>query len=75
MKRSMKAGEVAAVAIVRNPPEKVGTMQVIDLLLAQPKIGRVKANRILKTHAISPSKTVAGLADRQRQVLIEALQR
>lgn len=46
-------------------------MKVYDLLVTVPKIGRVKANRILTRGQISPSKTLAGLSDRQREFLLE----
>jgi hypothetical protein len=31
-----------------------------------PKVGRVKANRVLTSARISPSKTLGGLTERQR---------
>lgn len=52
-----------------DPPEWVLTMRVLDLLLAVPKVGRVKANRILSQARVSPSKTLGGLTDRQRREL------
>jgi hypothetical protein len=44
-------------------------------LLAVPKYGRVKVNRILTQCRISPSKTVGGLSERQRNELISFLRR
>jgi hypothetical protein len=43
------------------------------MLLAVPKIGRVKVNRLLAVARISPSKTIGGLSERQRTELIEPL--
>ena len=56
--------------ILGNPPEYVETAKVIDILMAVPKFGRVKAGRFLNTCKISPSKTVGGLSERQRTELI-----
>ena len=45
------------------------------MLLAVPKYGRVKANRILNQCRISPSKTIGGLSERQRTELVSLLRR
>ena len=50
--------------------EYVSTAKVVDILMAVPKFGRVKATRFLTTCKISQSKTVGGLSDRQRTELI-----
>jgi len=38
-----------------------------------PMIGRVKANAMLRRANVSPSKTIAGLSDRQRRELLALL--
>ena len=43
------------------------------MLLAVPKYGRVKTNRILNQCRISPSKTIGGLSERQRAELVSLL--
>ena len=58
-----------------SPPEYLETAKVFDMLLATPKFGRVKANKILQQCRISPSKTVGGLSERQRTELVELLRR
>jgi hypothetical protein len=52
------------------PPEYLQTAKVFDLLLAVPKYGRVKVNKILSQCRISPSKTLGGLSERQRGELV-----
>jgi hypothetical protein len=71
LKKDLKDGKVRVEAILREPPEFVETAKVIDILMAVPKFGRVKAARFLNTCRISQSKTVGGLSDRQRAELIE----
>jgi hypothetical protein len=66
----LKEGKVKIEQILGNPPEYVSTAKVIDILMAVPKFGRVKAARFLNTCRISQSKTVGGLSDRQRTELI-----
>ncbi|HYQ10674.1 MAG TPA: integration host factor, actinobacterial type [Gaiellaceae bacterium] len=70
LKKDLKEGKVKIEQILGNPPEYVSTAKVIDILMAVPKFGRVKATRFLNTCKISPSKTVGGLSDRQRGELI-----
>ncbi|HEX6951687.1 MAG TPA: integration host factor, actinobacterial type [Gaiellaceae bacterium] len=70
LKKDLKEGKVRIEQILGNPPEYVSTAKVIDILMAVPKFGRVKAARFLNTCRISQSKTVGGLSDRQRAELI-----
>jgi len=51
------------------------TTRLRDLLIAVPKIGPVKAARILAHCRIAHSKTLGGLTDRQRRELISLLHR
>ena len=75
LKRDLKAGRASIHGLLLDPPEWVETAKVFDMLLAVPKYGRVKANKILTTCRISPSKTIGGLSQRQRDELIASLRR
>lgn len=75
LKRDLKAGRASIHSLLLDPPEWVETAKVFDMLLAVPKYGRVKANKILTTCRISPSKTIGGLSQRQRDELIASLRR
>jgi hypothetical protein len=75
LKRDLKAGRAQIQALLLDPPEYLLTAKVFDLLLAVPKYGRVKANRILTQCRISPSKTIGGLSERQRNELVSFLRR
>lgn len=70
LKRDIKAQRVNVVDILTDPPQKAETMRVVDLLLSIPKLGRVKVNALVRRCRISPSKTVGGMSDRQRQDLV-----
>lgn len=65
-KRDVKAGRTPAVAGLVDPPACLESMRVVDLLVALPKVGRVKANKALVRCRISPSKTLGGMTERQR---------
>jgi len=70
LKKDLKDGRVQIESILNEPPDYVETAKVIDILMAVPKFGRVKAARFLNTCRISQSKTVGGLSDRQRAELV-----
>jgi hypothetical protein len=75
LKRDLKAGRQAIHELLIDPPPYLGTAKVFDLLLAVPKYGRVKVNKILSQCKISPSKTVGGLSERQRAELVAMMRR
>ena len=58
-----------------RPAEWLDSAKVFDIILAVPKYGRVKVNRILNQCRISPSKTIGGLSERQRAELVALLRR
>jgi hypothetical protein len=73
LKRDLKAGRQPIHALLLDPPEYLQTAKVFDLLLAVPKYGRVKVNKVLSQCRISPSKTLGGLSERQRGELVTLL--
>src|SRR5213082_3606745 len=75
LKRDLKAGRQPIHELLLQPPQYLGTAKVFDLLLAVPKYGRVKVNKILTQCKISPSKTVGGLSERQRRELVAFMRR
>ena len=75
LKRDLKAGRERINDLLLDPPEFIDTMKLFDLLLATPKYGRVKVNKLLVQCRISPSKTVGGLSQRQRTEIVSMLRR
>lgn len=75
LKKDLKAGKVKIDALLLDPPAWLGSAKVFDIMLAVPKYGRVKVNRILNQCRISPSKTIEGLSERQRAELVALLRR
>lgn len=73
LKRDLKAGRRQVVPLLLDPPEWLLTMKVAELLLAVPKVGRVKVGRAMHMAGCSPSKSVGGLSDRQRRMLVSLL--
>ncbi len=75
LKRDLKGGRQSIQTLLFDPPDYVETAKVFDMLLAVPKYGRVKVNKILTQCRISPSKTIGGLSERQRTELVALLRR
>jgi hypothetical protein len=75
LKRDLKGGRRSIHDLLLDPPEYVETAKVFDMLLAVPKYGRVKVNKVLQQCRISPSKTIGGLSQRQRTELVSMLRR
>lgn len=75
LKRDLKAGRVNVTDILNHPPEWAETMKIFDLLLAVPKFGRIKVNKLMNTCRISPSKTIGGMSDRQRNEMVLLISR
>lgn len=73
LKADLKARRTSPADVLLDVPEWAETMKVVTFLLATPKIGRVKAEKILRLNQISPSKTLAALSMRQRALLVGAL--
>jgi hypothetical protein len=75
LKKDLKDGRVQIESILLEPPDWVETAKVFDMLMAVPKLGRVKAARLLNSCRVSQSKTVGGLSERQRAELVSLFNR
>jgi S13-like H2TH domain len=71
LKQDLASGKLDLAGIVADPPEWAMSARVRDLLLALPRIGPVKAGRMLAQCGSARSKTLGGLTDRQRAKLID----
>ena len=70
LQKDLASGKIELAQILAQPPECLRTARVRDVLLALPKIGSVKADRILADCGIAHSKTLGGLTKRQRTELL-----
>jgi hypothetical protein len=75
LKKELASGTIELAQILAQPPECARTARVRDILLVLPKIGSVKAGRILADCGIAHSKTLGGLTERQRTELLNRLPR
>lgn len=75
LKRDIKAGRENVIHMLLDPPENIETMKIFNLMLSVPKMGRVKVDKLLRQCRISPSKTIGGMSERQRNELVLILRR
>lgn len=75
LKKQLKDGALSIAEVISSPPEYIQTAKVIDLLMAVPRCGKVRATRYLNQCRIAQGKTIGGLTERQRDELLELLAR
>lgn len=73
LKHDLKTGQVEAWPIIDDPGDELLTMHLYDLLLAVPRYGPHKATRLMVGVGVARGKTLGGLTDRQRAMLVDAL--
>lgn len=72
MKRELRAG-ADPVPLLQAPPQWLYSMKAYDFVLALPRVGPTKTAAIFRSCAIGRTKTVGGLGDRQRGVLVDVV--
>lgn len=72
LKQRLKAGEVGLADVLdrAQQDETVGRTKVADVLEALPKVGKVRARKIMERLDISPSRRLRGLGANQRERLL-----
>jgi hypothetical protein len=75
IKRSIKAGMLAATEILATCPDEVATMTVSELLCSQQRWGKARARKFLSPLAINENRALGKLTTRQRDEMAERLAR
>lgn len=72
MKQQLKAGEIGLPEVLQRADveETIGRTKVSAVLEAIPRVGKVRARRIMERLDISPSRRLRGLGGRQRARLL-----
>jgi hypothetical protein len=76
LKQQLKAGEIGFSEVLRraDSDEIIGKTKVSAVLEALPKVGKVRARKIMERLDISPSRRVRGLGANQREKLLRAFE-
>jgi hypothetical protein len=75
LKADLKRGDRSLADLLAHPPGYLVSAKVLEVIMALPRYGHMRATGLLESCRISPSKTVGGLTERQRRDLLRALQR
>ena len=75
LRNKLKRGDISFAEILEKENPVIGRMRVSYLLRSLPRIGKVKAEKIMEEVGIDESRRVQGLGKRQKEALLERLAR
>ena len=77
LKDDLKSGRVSLGQLLAKAgsDDTVGKMKVLAVLESLPGTGKVKARRLMEQVGISDTRRLQGLGAKQREVLLEAIER
>ena len=74
LKRDISAGRRAVADVVIDSPWEAESMSLSELLCSQRRWGRVRSRKLLSSAALNEAKKVGSLTERQRRILVHALE-
>jgi hypothetical protein len=74
LKRDVGAGRRAVTDVVIESPWEAESMRLSELLCSQRRWGRARSRKLLSSVALSEAKKVGTLTERQRRILVHALE-
>jgi hypothetical protein len=74
LKRDISAGRRSITQVIMDSPWEVDSMSLGELLCSQRRWGRARSRKLLSSTALSEGKQVGTLTERQRRILVAALE-
>jgi hypothetical protein len=74
MKRDISAGRRDVIEVILESPWEAESMSLSELLCSQRRWGRARSRKLLASAALSEGKRVGTLTERQRGILVGALE-
>jgi hypothetical protein len=74
LKRDISAGRRNITEVIMQSPWEVESMSLSELLCSQRRWGRARSRKLLSSTALSEGKRVGTLTERQRRILVAALE-
>jgi hypothetical protein len=74
LKREISAGRRSITEVITESPWEVESMSLGELLCAQRRWGRARSRKLLSSTSLSEGKRVGTLTERQRRILVAALE-
>ena len=74
LKRDVSAGRRKVTEVILDSPWEAVSMSLSELLCSQRRWGRARSRKLLSSIALNEAKRVGTLTDRQRRILVTALE-
>ena len=74
LKRAIGAGRCSVIDVIVESPWEADSMSLSELLCSQRRWGRARSRKLLSSAAISEGKKIGSLTERQRRILVHALE-
>jgi hypothetical protein len=74
LKRDVSAGRRQVTEVVLESPWEAKSMSLSELLCSQRRWGRARSRKLLSSIALNEAKRIGTLTDRQRRILVGALE-
>jgi hypothetical protein len=74
LKREVCAGRREVTGVILDSPWEADSMSLSELLCSQRRWGRARSRKLLSSIALSEGKRVGTLTERQRRLLVSALE-
>jgi hypothetical protein len=74
LKRDISAGRRPITEVITESPWEAESMSLSELLCSQRRWGRARSRKLLSSTALSEGKRVGSLTERQRRLLVAALE-
>jgi hypothetical protein len=74
LKRAVSAGRHSVTDVILESPWEAESMSLSELLCSQRRWGRARSRKLLASAALSEGKRVGTLTERQRRILVAALE-
>jgi hypothetical protein len=74
LKRDVSAGRRSVTDVIIDSPWEAESMSLSELLCSQRRWGRARSRKLLSSAALGEAKKVGTLTERQRRILVNALE-
>jgi hypothetical protein len=74
LKRDISAGRRSITDVIMESPWEADSMSLSELLCSQRRWGRARSRKLLSSTALSEGKRIGTLTERQRRLLVAALE-
>jgi hypothetical protein len=74
LKRNISAGRRSIIDVIIDSPWEAESMSLSELLCSQRRWGRARSRKLLSSAGLSEGKRLGTLTERQRRVLVAALE-